>query len=527
MRLDQLISDLGIECVTEGADLASIRVCDVTEDSRTAVPGSLFIARAGTQDQGLRYAEPAIECGAVAILTERGAGKQVELPIRSKVVILECEDPITTTAQIAERFYGHPSRDLIVAGVTGTNGKTTIAHLTHQLVEGAGVRCGLIGTVEIDDGRERSRASMTTPPALELSRTLATMLEHQCRAVVTEVSSHALDQHRAGAISFDAAAFTNLSGDHLDYHLTLDHYRRSKARLFAALKPDGVAAIMGDDESAHVMIDACTPGARVIRCGPDADRDAWVRVEEESIVGMGVVIHTPGGDFGARIPILGSYNTLNVLQSVLLAQAILDRLEIPVDVQRESISATLPTLTLPMGRLEHCETGEDDITVLVDFAHTDDALRAALTGVRRVLPDGAKLWCVFGCGGSRDQTKRPRMGAVVAEHGDMVVVSSDNPRTESPSDIITQVLEGIAASDRERTRVQPDRARAIHSTVMDASKGDVIVIAGKGHETEQIVPDGMGGTRTIHFDDREHARLALRERRLRAKESNAERAGAS
>lgn len=527
MRLDELISGLDVCCVTSGADLSSIRVCDVTEDSRTAVPGSLFIARAGTKDQGLRYAEPAIECGAVAVLTERGGGKWIELPMRSKVVILECEDPIITTAQIAERFYGYPSSKLVTAGVTGTNGKTTITHLTHQLVEGAGVRCGLIGTVEIDDGRERSRASMTTPPALELSRTLATMLEHECRAVVMEVSSHALDQHRTGAIAFDAAAFTNLTGDHLDYHLTLDHYRQSKARLFASLKPDGVAAIVGDDDSARIMIDACTDGARVIRCGPESSREAWVRVEDESIEGTVVVMHTPGGDYHARIPMFGAYNALNVLQSMLMAEAILTRLGVPADEQRSAFEKILPRLRLPMGRLEHCETGEDDITVLVDFAHTDDALRSALSGVQRVLPEGAKLWCVFGCGGNRDQSKRPRMGEAVAQFADHIVVSSDNPRTESPSDIITMVLSGIEDAQRDRVRVQPDRARAIHDSIMDAEPGDVIVIAGKGHETEQILPDAMGGTRTIHFDDREHAKLALRERRLRAKESNAERAGTS
>lgn len=527
MRLDELISGLDIECVTDATDLASIRVCDVTEDSRTAVPGSLFIARAGTQDLGLRYVEPAIECGAVAVLTERGGGKRIELPMRSKVAILECDDPIVTTAQIAERFYGHPASKLITAGVTGTNGKTTITHLTHQLVEGAGVRCGLIGTVEIDDGRERSRAAMTTPPALELSRTLATMLEHECSAVVMEVSSHALDQHRTGAIAFDAAAFTNLTGDHLDYHLTLDHYRQSKARLFASLKPDGVAAIVGDDESAKIMIDACTNGATIVRCGPNAAPDAWVRIEDESIKGTSVILHTPHGDFHARIPMFGAYNALNVLQSVVMAQAILTKLDVPADEQHDAIQSTLPKLKLPMGRLEHCDTREDDVTVLVDFAHTDDALRSALSAVKRVLPEGAKLWCVFGCGGNRDQTKRPRMGAAVASHADVVVVSSDNPRTESPNDIITMVLSGIDQSQRERVRVQPDRARAIHDAIIDASTGDVIVIAGKGHETEQILPDGMGGTRTIHFDDREHAKRALRERRLRAKESDAAQADAS
>ncbi len=527
MRLDRLISGLDITCATPGADLASVRVCDITEDSRTAVPGSLFVARAGTKDQGLRYVEPAIECGAVAILTERGGAGQIELPARSGVVVLECEDPVATTALLAERFYGNPASKLVCAGVTGTNGKTTITHLTHQLVEGAGVRCGLIGTVEIDDGRERSRAAMTTPPALELSRTLATMLEHGCRAVVMEVSSHALDQQRTGAIAFDAAAFTNLTGDHLDYHLTLDHYRGSKAKLFASLKPEGVAIIVVGDESARSMIEACTPGARVIRCGSEETNDAWVRIEDESIGGTRVLLHTPDGEFEAFLPMFGAYNAMNTLQSVLMAQAMLTKLGVASERQRESIENMLPKLTLPMGRLEHCESDDDDITVLVDFAHTDDALRSALSGVRRVLPPGAKLWCVFGCGGNRDQAKRPRMGAAVAQFADHIVVSSDNPRTESPGAIITQVLGGIASEQRDRVRVQPDRARAIHDAIIDASAGDVIVIAGKGHETEQVLPDGMGGTRTIHFDDREHAKRALRERRLRAQSEQTQRAGAS
>ena len=527
MRLDQLISGLDIDCAINGADLASIRVCDVTEDSRTAVPGSLFIARAGTKDQGLRYVEPAIECGAVAILTERGGAGHIELPMRSRVAVLECDDPIAITPKIAERFYGQPASKLVCAGVTGTNGKTTITHLTHQLVEGAGVRCGLIGTVEIDDGRECSRAAMTTPPALELSRTLATMVEHDCRAVVMEVSSHALDQRRTGAIAFDVVSFTNLTGDHLDYHLTLDHYRASKAKLFASLKPDGMASIVVDDEHAQPMIDACTPGAQIIRCGTGEANDAWVRIEDESIEGTRVVLHTPDGEFKALLPMFGPYNAVNTLQSVLMAQAMLTKLGVSPEKLHAAIEHTLPRLKLPMGRLEHCESDADDLTVLVDFAHTDDALRSALSGVRRVLPAGAKLWCVFGCGGNRDQTKRPRMGGAVAQYADMVVVSSDNPRTESPSAIITQVLEGIDKDKRGGVRVQPDRARAIHDAIIDASPGDVVVIAGKGHETEQILPDGMGGTRTIHFDDREHAKLALRERRLRAQSRQAQQAGTS
>ena len=527
MRLDQLISGFDITCHTPGVDLASVRICDITEDSRTAVPGSLFIARAGTRDQGLHYVEPAIDCGAVAVLTEHASVPMIELPMRSRVVLLGCDDPQRIAALIAERFYGHPASRLICAAVTGTNGKTTIAHLTHQLVEGAGVRCGLIGTVEIDDGRERSRAAMTTPPALEMSRTLATMVEHGCKAVVMEVSSHALDQHRTGAIAFDAAAFTNLTGDHLDYHLTLGHYRDSKARLFASLKPDGFASINAGDPCAQAMSDACTEGSTVVRCGDDDTAQASVRIKAESIEATHLIVTTPDASFDVQVPIIGAYNAMNILQSVLLAQAILTRAGIEPQDQRDAIERTLPGLRLPMGRLEHCERDEDDLTVLVDFAHTDDALTSALSGVRRVLPRGAGLWCIFGCGGNRDQTKRPRMGHAVSTHADRVVVSSDNPRTESPSAIIEQVLGGIDPMKRHFVRVQPDRATAIRSTIMDAKPGDVIVIAGKGHETEQIVPDGMGGTRSIHFDDREHAQAALRERRLRAQSTQAQRAGAS
>lgn len=527
MRLDELISGLGITCVRAGCDLGEVRVCDVTEDSRTAVPGSLFIARGGTRDQGMRYIEPAIECGAVAVLTEQGAVGHIELPARCGAVLLVCDDPMSAAAVIGERFYGHPSSRLCCAGVTGTNGKTTVAHLTQQLVEGAGVRCGLIGTVEIDDGRERSRASMTTPPALELSRTLATMVEHGCRAAVMEVSSHALDQHRTGAVVFDAAAFTNLTGDHLDYHLTLDHYVSSKARLFASLRQGGLAVINEEDGHAPCMIAACPDDARIVRCGMGEEHDAWVRVVDESIGGTRLELRTPGGDCEARVPIFGAYNAMNVLQSVLLAQEILTRADVPADDQRRAIVRTLPGLVLPAGRLEHCESGGDDLTVLVDFAHTDDALHSALSGVRRVLPGGARLWCVFGCGGDRDRTKRPRMGAVVAELADRVVITSDNPRTESPGGIIDEVLSGIEPGRRGRVGVQADRATAIRSTITDASPGDVILIAGKGHETEQIVPDGVGGTRTIHFDDREHARLALRERRLRTQSASAERAGSA
>lgn len=516
MRLDQLISGLDITCDTPGGDLAEIRICDITEDSRTVVPGSLFIARSGTSDDGARYIEPAIECGCVAILTDRAHAAVIDLPARPRVALLVTGDVKAATAKLAERFFDEPASKLVCAGVTGTNGKTTIAHLAQQLIEAADIRCGLIGTVEIDDGRERARASMTTPPALEISRTLATMVEHECRAVVMEVSSHALDQARVGAVSFDAAAFTNLTGDHLDYHKTVDHYTRSKARLFAQLKPDGLAAINADDPAHQAMLSRCPPSAQIVRCSAQEGADASVRIDDESIAGMRLTLEPPQGQLRASTPLFGAYNAMNILQSLLLAQRVLSLLGVDSQDQRKAFEHALPELLLPQGRLEAAHSDQDDITVLVDFAHTDDALASALAAVRRVLPQGASLWCVFGCGGDRDATKRPRMGAVVAGSADLIVITSDNPRTEPPSRIIDQILTGIDDQDRARVSVQPDRARAIAHALLKARTGDVVVIAGKGHETEQITPDGMGGVRVAHFDDREHARIALRERRLRA-----------
>jgi len=508
MMLGELIAGMDVRCLAEGVDLSAIRICDVTEDSRTAVPGSLFIARAGTKSDGNKYIEPAIQCGCVAILSDRA---EVELPPRAKVVVLVADDVKETAAKIAERFYGSPAESLIIAGVTGTNGKTTIAHLAHQIIEAGGIRCGLIGTVEIDDGRERARAAMTTPPAVELSRTLATMVEHRCKAVVMEVSSHALDQARCGAIRFDACAFTNLTGDHLDYHQSLEHYRNAKARLFGLLKSDGLAAINIDDDSSGEMIEHCPAGAQIVRCSASQS----VKVRDESIDGMTLTIKTPIGELESRVGFFGAFNAMNVLEAVLLAQGVMSKARHATGEQIQIIVEALSKLTLPAGRFEHVEGVGDALTVLVDFAHTDDALRSALSAIRAVLDGDAKLWCVFGCGGDRDSTKRHRMGKVVAELADEIVVTSDNPRTEVPSRIIDEILSGMEHDRRKQAHVHPDRAQAIAFAVAKAAVGDVLLIAGKGHETEQISPDAMGGVRTVHFDDREHAKIALRERRMR------------
>lgn len=512
MDLGSLITGLKITPISGSADLSSVRVCDLTEDSRTAVPGSLFIARAGSSDDGRQYIESAIECGAVAVLTDT---QEIELPRNSNAVVLVSSELTKHAAQIAERFWGDPASALSIMGVTGTNGKTTVAHFVHQLVRGAGVRCGLIGTVVIDDGRERARASMTTPPAIELSRTLATMVEHRCEAVAMEVSSHALSQGRASALKFDAAVLTNITGDHLDYHKTTESYTDAKAMLFESLDDEAQAVFAIGAPGGEQIADRCAQSVKKRWCALDHDAEWSIAVDKESIDGMTLSVRTPIGGFTSQTKIIGKYNALNLIESIASADVLLDRLGVEANERLESYEKTLASIALPPGRLERVDADGDAVRVFVDFAHTDDALSTTLAGIRSMVEPRAKLWVVFGCGGNKDKSKRARMGRVAIEGADRVVVTSDNPRTEKPSSIVDEILTGIDPMARMRVDVHVDRARAIATTIERAESSDVIVIAGKGHETEQEVPSAMGGISTIHFDDREHARAALRKRRLK------------
>ncbi len=509
MRLEALIAGLGVR-VARG-DAASVRVCDVTEDSRTAVPGSLFIARRGRAFDGRKFVGPAVECGASAVLTD---DPEVDLPRYPPVTLLVTGDVAGVGARIAERFYGEPSNKLVLVGVTGTNGKTTVAHLTQQMLGAGGVRCGLIGTVDVDDGREVAPALMTTPPAVELSRTLATMLEHGLSAAAMEVSSHALDQGRAAALAFDVGVFTNLSGDHLDYHETMEAYAASKARLFAMLPDDGVSVLNADDPTHELM-----RGPNPVLCTMKGAAGAvWsARVERATPDGMTLRISGPGADVEARTPLLGEHNAMNALQAIAAGAAALKKAGRSDAVVAEAAEAMLRRAHPPRGRLERVSGEGDDVGVLVDFAHTDDALEKALSAVRAVVPAGAGVWVVVGCGGGKDQSKRPRMGRVAAALADNAVFTSDNPRAEPPGQIISAMMEGVPAAARSRIVVQADRARAIAHAIEHAARGDVIVLAGKGHETEQELPAPDGTVIRIAFDDREVARRALAARRVRTR----------
>lgn len=504
MDLSELIAGLEVRA-TGGPGPRGVRVCDVTDDSRTVVPGSLFVARSGTKTDGRQFVGEAIRAGAVAVLSGEGDGSGGGGGPAGATVLVTA-DVARVGAAIAERFYGEPSSRLDLVGVTGTNGKTTTAHLIHQLLNASGRRCGLIGTVEIDDGREVAPATLTTPPAWELSRTLATMVENGCEAAVMEASSHALDQGRVSALRYDVGIFTNLTGDHLDYHKTMSAYAEAKARLFAMLPEDGWAIVNAEDPWHGRMIRDCR--ARVLRCTVGSDAPAGgarATLERASMSGMTLGLSGPWGEMRAEVGLIGVHNAMNALQAASACWA----LGVPMGEVAERLSRA----SAPPGRLEPVTTRRSAFQVLVDYAHTDDALRKVLSALSPLRGPGGRLVVVFGCGGDRDRTKRPRMGAVAAELADRVVVTSDNPRSEDPSSIIREIVAGVPYERRGAVEVEADRAAAIARAVRGLGPGDLLLIAGKGHEAEQIVSDGSGGLRRLRFDDREAARAALQERR--------------
>lgn len=513
MLLRELIDGLGVALADRAQE--SARICDVTEDSRTVLPGSLFIARAGARSDGRAFIEQAIGSGAAAILTEHSTPRPSGA---GEVAWLTAPDVPLATALLAERFFGLPASKLSLYGVTGTNGKTTVSYLVYQLLRAAGVESGLIGTVFIDDGGGLSAAAMTTPPALELSHCLSRMVENGYRAAALEVSSHALDQRRADALRFDAAIFTNISGDHLDYHGTMDRYIAAKARLFELVKPAGVAVVNIDDPHAERMASACR--GRVVRCTmqPDRRADCSVRVRRMGVAGIEAEFLGPWGRFEAAIPLIGAHNAMNALQAVAAAHA--------TGIEPARLESRLSRLVSPPGRLELVTRDwmpakalagalapAEPFSVFVDYAHSDDSLEKALAALRLLLPrGGAKLRVVFGCGGDRDRTKRPRMGRAAVRAADAVIVTSDNPRTENPSAIIREILAGVPPELMHKVHVDADRRAAIDRAIDEAQPGDIVLIAGKGHEDYQLVPDGAGGVRRLSFDDRVAAREALKRR---------------
>lgn len=461
----------------------------IVDDSRRVSPGIMFVARAGHDADGKRFVDDAVRRGAVAVL----ADSDIET---GDAALLLTDEPGPVGLELARHLHGDPASKITLIGVTGTNGKTTTAHMVRHLLNAADVRCGLIGTIEIDDGSDAPQtAELTTPGAIELTALLARMVANGCTACVMEVSSHALDQGRVDPSMFSAAVFTNLTGDHLDYHGSMEAYALAKARLFVGLNADASAIINADDPNAELFIDAADEaGARVVTYGLSGEPNLFARVIQSRAGGMRLRMHGPRDTWEATLPMIGQHNASNLLAAIGAAWhgAKVNAGERPLAV------ALCPPVP---GRLERIGDGSTGFEVFVDYAHTDDALDNVLTAVRPVT--SGRLRVLFGCGGDRDATKRPRMARVACELADDVVITSDNPRTENPESIIGDIVAGVPDT-MPAVVVEPDRAKAIERIIASAQLGDVVVIAGKGHEDYQII-----GTTKYHFDDREIAAAAL------------------
>jgi UDP-N-acetylmuramoyl-L-alanyl-D-glutamate--2,6-diaminopimelate ligase len=465
-----------------------VEVAGICEDSRVAKAGDVFVARSGVKADGAKFIADAAAKGAIAIVV---SSKIPNSPLPQIVT----SDTGAAASILANAFHGNPSSKVRALGVTGTNGKTTTAYLIRHILGTINSRCGMIGTVEIDDGRSRREASMTTPPATEIAALLATMRDRGCRACAMEVSSHSLDQGRVAGVTFAGAAFTNLTGDHLDYHKTMENYAAAKARLFAGLDASAVAVVNEADDASDRMIRDCQ--GRVIRFGFGKNADYRARDIAVTAAGSNFILHTPDGRAEVKMQLIGRHNIENALAAAALVGEVFG-------LSVHQIANGLKEAPGAPGRLQPVRVGQP-FAVLVDYAHTDDALENVLTALRPLTR--GKLRVLFGCGGDRDNTKRPRMAKTAERLADMVYVTSDNPRTENPTAIIEQILAGFSASGRKSAIVDPDRHAAIGRILSDAQAGDVVLLAGKGHENYQII-----GTEKRHFDDVEEAQTVLQGR---------------
>ena len=466
---------------------AATEITGLANDSRQVRPGTLFFALAGAKTDGGLFLDDAARRGAVAIVHAPG----VRPPRGLASVSVAC--PRTAMADLAAEFYGHPSRKLKVLGVTGTNGKTTTVFMLRALLRAAGIPAGLIGTIQYEFGNRLIPAARTTPESLDLQRMFSEALQAGCEALAMEVSSQGLAAERLRGTRFAAAVFTNLSVDHLDFHKTMEAYFQAKKRLFDALEP-GVPAIVNLDDPYGRRL-AAEPALRdrliTYGCGPDAAvRAVDIRLSETESAFRAV---TPWGELPVALGFAGRFNVLNALAAVAACGAL--------DVPLAPLAAALAEMPPVPGRLERVADPKGR-HVFVDYAHTEDALRNVLQTLRETVP--GRLVCVFGCGGDRDRSKRPRMGAAVSEFADFAVVTSDNPRSEEPAAILAEILAGM--DHAKPHAVEPDRALAIRAALREARPGDAVLIAGKGHEPYQEIAGSM-----IHFDDREVVRAALAE----------------
>jgi UDP-N-acetylmuramoyl-L-alanyl-D-glutamate--2,6-diaminopimelate ligase len=489
MALRELLAPLGLRLTGERAEAV---VSSVEYDSRRVERGSLFVAIRGLTTDGHLYVPQAADRGAVAAL--------VEEPTRTPGLIeIEVRDTREALGLVSHEFYGRPSERLSSHAITGTNGKTTTSYLLDSILRESGARTGVVGTLGYRVGERTVEGDMTSPESLDLARLLASMVEEGVGVVTMEVSSHALSLKRNVGTRFDTATFTNLSRDHLDFHGTLAEYASAKKLLFgqlagAAGKEGATAVVNTDDEFGRELAEyvRSTGNLRLVTYGMSG-ADVTAREVTSGPGGTEAVFDTPAGELRVRLKLISEFNVMNSLAATAVA--------VSQGMSPEVIASGLARVGAVEGRLETVDAGQD-FTIVVDYAHTPDALEKTIDAVGKLVP--GRLITVFGCGGDRDRGKRPIMGGIAAEGSDLVVVTSDNPRTEDPATIIDEIVKGVPAGSAERVKIIPDRREAIAHAVGQAGSEDLVLIAGKGHEDYQIV-----GTTKLHFDDREEARAAV------------------
>lgn len=482
MRFSELLAAAELDARARG----DAEIAGVADDSRLCKAGSCFVAVRGTGDDGHRYIPAALAAGAAAVVCEDAS--TVPPPTPCAMV----DDSRRVVGRLAQAAMGWPARKLVTCGITGTNGKSTVGFLMRDILAVAGHRPGLLGTVCYQTGRRSVSATTTTPDPIVLAELIGEMVTGGMTHLVMEVSSHALDQRRAAGIDFDVGVFTNLSGDHLDYHKTMDSYLAVKRRLFEGLRPGSTAVLNRDETASEVM--ARATGAKAVWYGLSPAADLYARIEEIDASGTRFVLVRGEQSVQVCTPLIGRHNVYNCLAAAAACMS----LEVDIGLIAEALGCVE---RIP-GRLERVAV-DAPYEVFVDYAHTDDALSNVLKSLRPIT--GGQIIVLFGCGGDRDRSKRPRMARTAQQLADRVVITSDNPRSERPEAIIDEIVAGLSEEGRRRTVLEPDRRKAIALAVAQAGEGDVVIIAGKGHEDYQVI-----GEKRIHFDDTEVAAEVMR-----------------
>jgi UDP-N-acetylmuramoyl-L-alanyl-D-glutamate--2,6-diaminopimelate ligase len=494
MKLRELLASLSGTIALPNHPALDLEVKGLCTNSQSCREGDLFIGMPGARVDGGTFWQGAIEKGAIAAIISPAAAAQK--PPTSDVCVITALNLIDTCAEAANAFYNSPTQQLKMVGITGTNGKTTTSHLVEHFLQQTQHPTALLGTLYTRWQGFQETAVHTTPFAVELQKQLAAALAAGNEYGVMEVSSHALAQGRVKGCRFEVAVFTNLTQDHLDYHKDMEDYFAAKALLFAPNYLQGRAIVNIDDSYGKILAKNADRDKIWTYSVSDTSADFWTKDLSYEPTGVKGILNTPAGEILFNSPLVGQFNLANVLAAIATGMS--------VGLDLGAMVASLPGFYGVPGRMERVLVeGKEDISVIVDYAHTPDSLENMLKAARPFIQ--GKAICVFGCGGDRDRTKRPLMGKIAADLADVVVVTSDNPRTEDPKKILEDILAGMP------TEMQPiveiDRASAIEIAILNAKAGDGVLIAGKGHEDYQIL-----GTEKIHFDDREQARIALAKR---------------